>query len=160
MKPKTPTENLMVYFKDKTYGDFISHKDIDRAMDRAAPTLAKIGEMESQSELVECMQKYQFELLAATDALKKYLLKERKMMLVSVRGEGYRIVRPNEQTDIAVKAGWKQIIKGMKLTERGVENVNTALLTRDECSYNLSVRARLAGLRTMIGRKRDLLKLT
>ena len=162
MKPKTPTENLIQYFLNKgySYGDFISHREIDQAMDRASPTLTEIGEMTSQSQLAERMQKYQFELLAATDALKKHLLKEKKMMLVNVRGEGYRVIHPREQTDVAIEAGMHQIRRGLKVAEQGIENVNSELLTREERSYNMSVRARFAGLRTMIGRKKDLLKLT
>jgi len=92
-------------------------------------------------------------------SLRKFLIKEKKMMFVNVRGEGYRVIHPREQTYAAVEAGWKQVSKGLKFMQQGIEHVNSGMLNREERSYNLSVRAKMAGLKTMLGRKKDLLKL-
>ena len=159
--PKTPAEKLIKYVADQglTYGDVLLHDDIEHAAGLSVPKLSVVREMKDQHELHKCMQEYQFALLAAVESLKKHMLIEHKMLLVNVRGQGYRIVQPNEQTDAAVRAGMKQVRKGLRTTAEGLEHTNVALLSAEEKSYNSSAKARLKGLDLMLGRGRDLLKI-
>lgn len=162
MTEKTHSEKLIEAFDASglSYGSFVSHKDIERWADLPPVTFASIQELSSQHEFKELIESRQFGLLNAVDALKKYLLHKKQMMLVNVRGEGYRIANPGEQTDIAVSKGMKQIQKGLATAAEGVEHVNKTLLSSEERAYNESVGARLKGLNIMLGRKRDLLKIT
>ena len=137
-----------------TYGDFLSHKDIDRMAGLKYP---RFSDMSGQDDLDDQIKKYGIKRMSAIEGLKEYALEERNMYLHSVQGEGYRIAHPNEQTDLSVERGMKMIKKGLSHAERGVTHINRALLSVEEQAYNLSVKARMAGLALMMGRKNNLL---
>lgn len=137
-----------------TYGDLLSHKDIDRMAGLKYP---RYEEISSHEEMNESIKRYGIKRMSAIEGLREYALDERNMYLQSVVGDGYRIAHPNEQTDLSVERGMKMVKKGLTHAERGVTHINRALLTVEEQAYNLSVRARMAGLALMIGRKSGLL---
>jgi len=137
-----------------TYGDFLSHKDIDNMAGLKYPRLSEIT---GQDDLDDKIKKYEIKRMSAISGLKEYAIHERNMYLHSVRGEGYRIAYPNEQTDLSVEQGMKIVKKGLSHAEQGVTHINRALLSVEEQAYNLSVKARMAGLALMIGRKNNLL---
>lgn len=146
----------------KTYGDMITHAEVDSWAGIRKPGVTQFGGTDGQSvadalrDYEALRDQYEFDRLAATEALRDNLLVSRQMYLRNDRGLGYRIVHPSEQTDLAIGAGMKLIKKGLKHAERGVNNINRGLLTPEERAYNSSVSARLNGLKVMLGRKRDL----
>jgi hypothetical protein len=152
----TPKENIITAFEASGtgYGDFVSHKDL---MHWAGLQLPNIRDLRSQDQLEDEMKRYALARLTAIEGLKQHLLAERKMLLQPVRGEGYRVVLPKEQTDIAITHGMRTVRKGLQQAEKGLNAINTAMLTSEERAYSNSVSSRLGGLKLMLGRKRDLL---
>ena len=129
------------------YGDHLNHSDIDNWMGEDKPEFE--GNID---DFVKELESYQLKKLGTFERFRDYLLVEKQMYLQSVRGSGYRVVQPSEQTDVALKNGFRQISKGLRQAQRGVDNVNRQLLTTSERERNISVSARLSGLKSMIGR--------
>ena len=139
---------------DLGYGDFFSHKDVDAWLGLEYPDFRRIH---SQQELQEAIKRHNLARLSAFEGLRDHLLQERQMYLISVRGEGYRIARPSEQTGHAVKKGMDKVNKSLRQLTKDVEHVNTKMLTASERAENSSVRARLNGLQSLMGKRADLL---
>ena len=137
-----------------TFGDFLSHKDIDFWSGLSFPMLTDIS---NQADLQDAMKQYSLKRLCAVESLKEYALTQRNMLLMPVRGEGYRIAEPAEQTDLVAQQGMRTIRKGLRNIERGIEFVEVSRLTGSEREYRNSARSRLQGLSLMLGRSRDLL---
>jgi len=151
----SPKENIISAFEQSgiSYGDFVSHRDLMRWAGLKMPSLIDV---KTQEELELALRDYTLSRLQAVEALKTYLL-DRKMLLQPVRGEGYRVVLPKEQTDVAISGGMRTVAKGLRQAEKGLEAINTAMLTAEERAYSSSVSSRLQGLKLMLGRRRDLL---
>lgn len=135
------------------YGDIINLSDINHWSGVELPDMNGLSKPEQR----KAFQSHELKMLGIRQGLKDFLLEERLMYLQTVPGSGYRVVKPAEQTEVAVKKGMRAINKGLKDATKGVEMVNTAMLTSSEREYNQSVGARLAGLATLIGKKRDYL---
>lgn len=156
VKPKTPGEKLAERFEltGLTYGDHINHSDID---EWAEFNICDSYEGKSNAEIIDLVKKQALERLVAVDRFREWLLTEKLMLLVSVQGAGYRIAKPEEQTDLAVSKGLKVVRRGLEQAERGVKHINSALLSDQERERNVTVQTRLGGLRMMIGKKKDYL---
>ena len=155
MEPKTKLQECLDHFDDSglSYGDHINHSDIDAWCNFEVPDVSDMAKSEQKAAFDE----YALSRLSVVEGLKNYCLTERRMYLQTVIGSGYRVVHPAEQTEMAVKKGMKEIAKGLKHAAKGTEMVNTAMLSASEREYNQSVRARLAGLATLVGKKKDYL---
>ena len=155
MENQTPLQAMIMRFEESrlSYGDHINHTDIDNWCALEYPDVDGLPRYEQKIAI----NGYALKRLTLVEGLKENLLRERLMYLKTVQGSGYLIVQPADQTEAAVNKGVRQITKGLKHAIRGVEQVNTAMLTAPEREYNSSVKARLAGLGILIGRKKDYL---
>ena len=89
---------------------------------------------------------FQFEYLAGTDRLKRELLNEHKKLLVSVRGDGYRIIPPSEQTSHAMRAGTRELGKALIRMQSSVVKTNLALLDSEQRKENANALAKIDSL--------------
>jgi len=95
-------------------------------------------------------KKAQLEFLSNFKKLEEYLLEERQMALKNIRGKGYEIVTPAEQTAWAMQVGSNEIKNALhNMYERQI-NVNHKLLTTDEKKENSDAIARTSMLGSMI----------
>lgn len=118
-----------------TYGDEITHEELQEALRLPKPTgLLKPEEYE----------RWRLDLLSQVDALSDWLLEEKNMCLQSVQGRGYRIVPPSEQTEFAVKQGRKKIRSELRKMGRRLSFVDTSALTADQRRENADALARLS----------------
>ena len=78
------------------------------------------------------------------------LLHEHQTALRVVRGVGYKILPPKEQTRYGYERGMREIKKGLKRAVVTVSNVNLSMLTVDERRENADTIAKLASLRGMV----------
>lgn len=154
---KTPLQRTIEGFELSSiaYGDIINHTDINDWSGLEYPQLDGMGRGEQQ----KAVNDYTLKRLSIVEGLRDFLLNERMMYMQAIPGSGYRIVKPAEQTEAAVRKGMATIQKGLKHAVKGAEQVNVALLDTREREYNSSVKARLSGLSRMIGRKRDYISL-
>lgn len=119
------------------YGDLIPESAIDELLGLEKPK----GRVE-----VSAVKSYQLARLNALDSFKKALLNDLMMDVESVPGQGYRIVNPKEQTELAVKAGDKAIKKALRNTRDRLVNVNYALLDSDQRRQNTDAIVRTAAI--------------
>lgn len=81
-------------------------------------TLPKSGELSQ-------IQAAQIERMAVIDQVAKELLKSHSLMLKNVRGEGYKLVVPAQQTKVAMAEGQHKIKKELTKAVRRVTCVRT-----------------------------------
>jgi len=91
-------------------------------------------------------QKFQFELLEAMEGFKERLLVEHKMALENVRGRGYRVLQPSEQTGYSLRQFKIAVAREVRKAADILQNVNASLLTQDEQRENIEARGKLAAI--------------
>lgn len=77
-----------------------------------------------------------FEFLQNVDRFKDILLFEHKMLLVAVRGEGYRIVKPEQQSEVAMRRLRDQVARELR------KAVDTLTHIRDDLLCDSEIRKR------------------
>lgn len=74
----------------------------------------KIADFDSEEEFLEARDKQQFAYMTAVEAVRWELLEQESMYMTSVRGDGYRIIRPEDQTQYGYDEFVKDIKKAIK----------------------------------------------
>ena len=142
-----PVENIKKYpaylhaideiLKQFTYGDVIPKAWLSQEMEMPEPV----------SGTFSAMKAYQFKMMAALEPLKEILLSEHKMLLYSVRGEGYLIVAPEQQTDVVWDKMRRVIHKELTRAVQGLFHLDVARLSDPARKHNADYQAKLASLR-------------
>ena len=91
------------------FGDVVSHEELQAVLGLPKPR----GKIE-----VEQYESWRLSLLSQVDALTDYLLEEKNICLRSVIGEGYMLVKPEDQTAFAVKQGQKGLRRQIFFSSR------------------------------------------
>lgn len=99
-------------------------------------------------------QEYQFEFLSAIDGFKNELLESHKMALANVRGEGYRVVMPKDQTEFAEKKFIIDIHKSVKRAASILNNIKFDALDDNERKQNADAKSRIAAIYSMTPKKK------
>lgn len=123
-------------------GDVLSHDWIRYALDIPEP------------RSVDDMQELQWLMLTRMDALRDWLLVERKIALQNVRGKGYRIVPPAEQARHAVEEAMTLVRKGLKKGDKLMTNTRTNELSVQDKQRHTDAHLRLCGINDMMRRQR------
>jgi hypothetical protein len=119
-----------------TYGGLISKQWL---LDHFAMNEPKTGTKKD-------FEDFAFEFMQNIEGLKWYMLEHHKMYLDSVRGKGYLIIMPNQQSDVAMSNLRKFIYREISKAVSILSNVNYSLLTDDEIRLRDAHQGRLAGL--------------
>jgi hypothetical protein len=98
-------------------------------------------------------QAYQFDFLEAIDGFKNTLLGEHKMALQNVRGQGYRIVQPREQTDYGMNQLRTAMQREIRKAAEILHHVDRNLLTDEEWAHNINTRSKIAALASFTQKK-------
>jgi hypothetical protein len=105
-------------------------------------------------------QKFQFDLLDSMEGFKETLLVEHKMALENVRGRGYRVLQPNEQTGYTMRQFKMAVAREVRKAANLLQNVAADMLTQDEQRQNIEARGKIAAIhsfaRKEIGIKKTL----
>jgi hypothetical protein len=124
------------------YGDFVEHEWLFEQLKIERP---KVGTQEQ-------FQKVQFQFLNDVESIKEELLTEHQIYLDNSRGKGYRVVNPNDQSDVA----WGKLRKGFRklfmAAEKALVNVNHNMLSDDARRSNSNKLANLSSLRLLTKR--------
>lgn len=99
---------------------------------------------------LEIAQKAELQFLSSFKAFEECLLEDYQIALASVRGVGYKLVPPKEQTAWAEKDGYGEIRRAYRRLGSRLSNVDMAQLTVDERKQNADAMARFAMLKTMV----------
>ena len=98
---------------------------------------------------VDTYQKRRMRFMGDLDRLKNILLLEYKRDLQNIRGQGYRIVPPSEQAEVAEREAHDGIIRLLVKADLRVSNTELALLNADEKRRHMDVQVRLTNLSQM-----------
>jgi len=118
------------------YGDVIPH---DWLLDSLAIRPLDFGTADQ-------FKNHSFDMLQKIEGFKKVMLESHQMFLTSVRGEGYKIINPPQQTEVAMKSLQKDLQKSIKSAVSALTNINTSLLGLDDFKSNAEAKAKIAWL--------------
>jgi hypothetical protein len=88
--------------------------------------------------------------------VKDRLLEEYSIMIKNVRGEGYVLVMPKEQTDVSLDDMDNKLKKHMRIATKRLKHVRFDMLSEKKQQQNVSARQRAAGIKSMLRRERKL----
>lgn len=125
--------------KHFNYGDVIS---MEWLYDSFMIKLPAVGSAETFKEV-------SFKFLSCIEGMKEEMLEKHNMMLVSVRGEGYMICHPRDQTPLAMDKLKKKLRKEFRRADHCLTFINMRLLTDDQKKENTNAIAKLSFLRQM-----------
>jgi hypothetical protein len=97
-------------------------------------------------------EKAKLQWLGAFETLREHLLTEHQIALASVRGYGYRVVPPGDQTKWAEGEGMDDIKSAARKMGMRLTNVNLSVLDADRRRENADALARLSMLSGMVKR--------
>lgn len=92
-------------------------------------------------------QTYQFEMLSAIDGFRQTLLDNHQMATENIRGKGYRIVKPKEQTQYAEDKFNHDLKNNIRKAFNLLRNVAIDMLEENEKKRNADAIGRLAAVR-------------
>ena len=109
---------------------------------------------------IEQVTDFQWELLTKMEMFKDELLNKHQIALKNVRGSGYMIVPPGQQALYAAEIGIKTFNKGMKKTEKLLDNVRLAQMDNDEKRILTDAQVKFSALKGMLNKQRISIFLT
>lgn len=92
---------------------------------------------------------YSFELLQAVDSLKTELLHTHRILLRNLRGSGYQLVEPSQQTTIAMERFVDSFHRAIRRAGEELEYINHSLLNQEERQKNTEAKAKIASARSL-----------
>ena len=107
-----------------------------------------IEEFPSVKEFVEGIKLQQFAYMSFVDALRWQLLESERLYLRNVRGDGYIILNPNDQT----KYGYDRFLKDVRkaIEEAGLIMNNVKPVSFEQQSKDNDMRAKFSIMQTML----------
>lgn len=104
---------------------------------------------ESAAYTAETFRRRQFEWLRNFEAFRSELLEEHQICLISEHGQGYRVVPPGEQTNVALRKFEQEIKRSFRVAALRTRHVQLDALTAEERKENIDGIAKLSMLRGM-----------
>jgi hypothetical protein len=127
------------------YGDVVPHKVIHEALSLPKPK----GKVH-----VSILEKWRLALMTQMEQLERHLLEKQNMCLANVYGQGYRILKPGEQTAHAIKHGHHGIKKSIRKMGKQLSFVARDQLTSDQAKENTDALNRLSALKSQVKKVR------
>ena len=119
------------------FGDLISKEWLQDALELPRPAYGTPEEMDAWS----------WSFLESVESFKDELLTEHKMALQNVRGKGYLIVMPAQQTAMALQDANRGMSKVMRKAEKVLSHVRFDQLNDSQIRENTDARSKIAALR-------------
>jgi hypothetical protein len=104
----------------------------------------------------EDYQKYQFSFLEAIDGFKNELLESHQTAIANIRGEGYRVLQPKEQTEFAETSFKKGLKKCAIKSVAILTHTKYDALDDNERKANADAKGRIAAIFAMSKRTSQL----
>lgn len=123
-------------------GDLLSHDWIHWALDIPAVNSGMTA------------KEAQFILLSRFDAFRDYMLIQRKICFQNVRGQGYRVVPPGEQAQVAAEEAMRLIRRGLEKGDKILTHARVNEMTQEEALRHTNAQIKIGGLQQMLGRQR------
>lgn len=126
-------------------GSLISHDWLKRACGLEMPD---ISDYDTSAEFIVALQAYQFSYMTLVDELRDELLKSESMYLKNERGEGYVILKPEEQVQYGYDSFIDKMNKMIKTTTLIINNVRE--VSNEQRSKDNDLRAKFALMQSML----------
>lgn len=137
-------DTVMMTFSD---GDIIDHQWLRAALGLAEPDFKGVDQIEESrraSYIRETLNRDQFDYLDAVESLRETLLANHQVAIQNVRGKGYRIVPPGEQTPMAMETLRKNVSRDIRRCNDILTNIRVNLLSDSERRENTDASAKVA----------------
>lgn len=118
------------------YGDVVSHRWLRTALD--------LPQEDDKSLSVDQYKTVNFQYAAAMNELKRLLGKKKKQHLDNLRGEGYRVILPQDQTDWALAEAKDALRKSLSEANFRLRHLDTDGLTDTARAENADAKARMS----------------
>ena len=125
------------------YGDLVTH---DWLWEKFQITKPKYGKQED-------FDKADFEYMRCIAGLCQYLLEEHKLAIQNVRGQGYRVVPPKEQIDVARRQAKTELHKSVRRYAQHLEHIRYDELEQHQQQQRDDEAAKLSQMRQMMRRQ-------
>lgn len=126
-------------------GELISHVWLKKKFGLVELTLEQF---DTVSDFIEGLQLQQFSYMSLVDNLRWQLLENEKLYIRNVRGDGYEVVKPQEQTSF----GFSEFVKDMKKAMREADLIinNVRSVSSEQQSKDNDIRAKYGILKQML----------
>lgn len=138
------------------YGTILSHAELAKKFGMTHPSEERNGAYELGGRglvtYMKALEKFDLTFMGNMENLRKYLLAKHKLCLDNVRGQGYRIVPPKEQTHLGLVTLSKEVKRAINKSKDIISNVRVERLTKEEMKEHADGVARHAFVSTLIRR--------
>lgn len=126
-------------------GNLISHEYLKQKFGLSA---IKLHDFDDVEEFIEALEEQQWAYMTCIDALRWELLKQEKMFMRNIRGEGYEILRPEDQ----VKFGYDEFVKDIKkaINEAGLIMNNVKPVNLEQQAKDNDMRSKFGIMKQML----------
>lgn len=132
--------------------DFIKHGFIDGDIISLHWLKQALEIKEAQN--LETVDAIQWDMLQKMEMFKSELLIKHQIALKNVRGEGYMIIPPGDQALYAAEEGIKAFNKGMKRTEKLLDNVRLSKMDNEEKRRHTDAQIKFSAIKGMLNKQR------
>lgn len=132
---------------DFTDGDVLSHEWLHTALDIVSPDFRGVELIEAyrrSAYIADLIRKHQFNYMAQIEELREELLEEHNVALKNVRGEGYRLIPPKEQTNLAMDTLKRDVNLSVKKCQKLLVNIRVEQLDSVALKENTDAVAKLS----------------
>lgn len=127
-------------------GNLIAHEWLKDKFGFKKPEL---DEYESVDDFLKAVELQQFAYMSLVDKLRWDLLKEYKMYIRNIRGEGYEILRPEDQTQYGYDSFVDDVKKAIRLA--GLIMNNVQMVDPAQQAKDNDLRAKFGVMKQMLG---------
>lgn len=110
-------------------GQLIPHEWLRQMFDLKELNMKHFPDSKS---FIMAIQEQQFEFMSLFDQLRKDVLKNHSFLLVNIRGQGYRIIHPKDQTQYAYDQLIKDINKSFREANEIMTHVRTNIIDEEQ----------------------------
>lgn len=139
--------------KNYSLGTILSHQELLAMFGMTHPMQEGNGAYRSNLRgYTQDLERFQLTFMSNMEGLRKCLLTRHKLCLENIRGEGYRLVPPREQTSLGLHTLSKEVRRSLTKAKDTISNVNLDALDLDEQREHSDGLARFAFISSIIRR--------
>ena len=132
--------------EDFSYGDLITFDWLHDHFGIEKPTTGTF----------DSYQSYQFDFLASLDGFRRELLETHKMATENIRGRGYRVIEPKEQTGFAEKQLSNEMKRSIRKAFSVLTNIAIDAIDDSERKRNVDAIGRVAAIHALTKNRRKI----